>query len=110
MWGGASPRPPFRPLPQLVLRPDASHYAYINYNRDGTGAWAFVDGRQVNYFGEIVQYTARNRLGSTLRTPDGNTILLLNGKPEIKANSFRQITISPDGKQIAMIITPQPNA
>ena len=49
-------------------------------------------------------------LVSTMRTPDNNTILLLNGKPEIKANSFRQMTISPDGKQIAMIITPQPNA
>jgi hypothetical protein len=104
------PGPAMRTLPQLVLSPDGSHYAYVNYNRDGTGAWAFVDGRQVNFFGDIVQYTARNMLVSTMRTPDGNNILLLNGKPEIKANSFRQITISADGKQIAMIITPQPNS
>ena len=46
------PGPAMRTLPQLVLSPDGSHYAYINYNRDGTGAWAFVDGRQVNYFGD----------------------------------------------------------
>ena len=104
------PGPPMSTVPQLVLSPDGSHYAYINYNRDGTGAWAFVDGRQVNYFGEIVQYTGRNNLVSTMRTPDGNTVLLLNGKPEIKANSFQKITISPDGKEIAMVITPQPNA
>jgi len=104
------PGPATRTLPQLVLSPDGSHYAYVNYNRDGTGAWAFVDGRQVNYFGDIVQYTAKNILVSTMHTPDNNNILLLNGKPEIKANSIRQMTISPDGKQIAMIITPQPNA
>jgi hypothetical protein len=104
------PGPAMRTLPQLVLSPDGSHYAYINYNRDGTGAWAFVDGKQVDFFGDIVQFTAQNNLVSTMRTPDGNNILLLNGKPEIKANSFRQITISPDCKQIAMIITPQPNA
>ena len=104
------PGPAMRTLPQLFLSPDGSRYAYINYNRDGTGAWAFVDGKQVNYFGDIVQFTAQNNLVSTMRTPDGNNILLLNGKPEIKANSFRQMTISPDGKQIAMIITPQPNA
>jgi len=35
---------------------------------------------------------------------------LLDGKPEARANAFRQITISPDGKQIAMIVTPQQNA
>ena len=52
------------------------------------GAWAFVDGRQVNYFGDNLQFTAQNILVSTMRTPDGNNILLLNGKPEIKANSF----------------------
>ena len=104
------PGPATRTLPQLVLSPDGTHYAYVNYNRDGTGAWAFVDGRQVNYFGDIVQYTAKNILVSTMHTPDNNNILLLNGKPEIKANSFRQMTISPDGKQMAMIITPQPNA
>ena len=104
------PGPAMRTLPQLVLSPDGSHYAYVNYNRDGTGAWAFVDGRQVNYFGDNLQYSARNILVSTLHTPDNNTILLLNGKPEIKASSFRQMTISPDGKQIAMIITPQQGA
>ena len=104
------PGPPMRMLPQLVLSPDGTRYAYVNYNRDGTGAWAVVDGRQVNYFGDNLQFTARNMLVSTMRTKDGNYIFLLNGKPEIKANSFNQISISPDGKQIAMIITPQQGA
>jgi len=102
--------PAMRTLPQLVLSPDGEHYAYINYNRDGTGAWTFVDGKQVKFFGDIMQYTARNVLVSTQRMPDGNTALLLDGKPEARANAFRQITISPDGKQIAMIVTPQQNA
>ena len=102
--------PAMRTLPQLVLSPDGDHYAYINYNRDGTGAWTFVDGKQVNFFGDIVQYTARNVLITTQRMPDGNTALLMDGKPEAKANAFRQITISPDGKQIAIIVTPQQNS
>jgi len=104
------PGPAMRTLPQLMLSPDGDHYAYVNYNRDGTGAWTFVDGKQVNFFGDLMQYTPRNVLVSTQRTADGNSVLLLNGRPEAKANAFRQITISPDGKQIAIIVTPQQNA
>ncbi len=104
------PGPAMRTLPQLFLSPDGSHYAYINYNRDGTGAWTFVDGRQVNYFGDNLQYTGRNVLVSTMHTADNNNILVLNGKPEIKAQSLTPTWISDDGKQIAMIITPQQGA
>ncbi len=104
------PGPAMRTLPQLILSPDGSHYAYVNYNRDGTGAWTFVDGKQVNFFGDIQQYTARNVLVSTMRAPDGNNIFVLNGKPSIKALSIAPIWISDDGKQIAMIITPQQGA
>jgi hypothetical protein len=99
--------PAMQTLPQLILSPDGSRYAYVNHNRDGTGAWAVVDGRQVNYFGDILQYTARNMLISTMSTPDNNTIFLLNGKPEIKAYSFNQKWFSDDGKQLALLITPQ---
>ena len=95
--------PPMRTLPQLYLSPDGNHYAYVNYNRDGTGAWAFVDGRQVNYFGDNLQYTAKNVLLSTMRTPDNNNILVINGKPEIKAYAFNQTWISPDGKRYAAL-------
>ncbi len=104
------PGPPLRTLPQLVLSPDGNHYAYVNYNRDGTGAWTFVDGRQVNYFGDNLQYTARNVLLSTMHTPDNNSVFVLNGKPSIKALSLSPMWVSDDGKQIAMIITPQQGA
>jgi hypothetical protein len=104
------PGPATRTLPQLILSPDGSHYAYVNYNRDGTGAWAFVDGKQVNFFGDNLQYTARNVLISTMHTPDNNNIFVLNGKPSIKALSISPMWISDDGKQIAMIITPQQGA
>ena len=104
------PGPAMRTLPQLILSPDGNHYAYVNYNRDGTGAWAFVDGKQVNFFGDNLQYTAKNVLVSQMHTPDNNNILVLNGKPSIKALSISPMWISDDGKQIAMIITPQQGA
>jgi WD40-like Beta Propeller Repeat len=104
------PGPAMRTVPQLVLSPDGNHYAYINYNRDGTGAWAFVDGKQVNFFGDNLQYTARNVLVSTMHTPDNNNVFVLNGKPSIKALGLTPMWISDDGKQIAMIITPQQGA
>src|ERR1700722_6358374 len=66
------PGPAMRTLPQLMLSPDGDHYAYVNYNRDGTGAWTFVDGKQVNFFGDLMQYTPRNVLVSTQRTAEGN--------------------------------------
>jgi hypothetical protein len=99
--------PPSLYLPQLIISPDGNHYAYVSINRDGTGAWAFVDGRQVNYFGDNLQYTAKNVLLSTMHSPDNNNIFVINGKPEIKAYAFNQTWISPDGKQIAMLITPK---
>jgi hypothetical protein len=97
-------------LPQLVISPDGNHYAYVSYNRDGTAAWAFVDGRQVNYFGENLQYTARNVLVSTMHTPDNNNVLVLDGKPSIKALTLTPMWISDDGKQIANVITPRQGA
>lgn len=97
--------PAMRNLPQLNLSPDGNHYAYVNGN-----AWGFVDGRQVNYFGEDLQYTPRNLLISTMRAPDGNNVFAINGKPEMKAASFNQKWISTDGKQIAMVISPQNQA
>lgn len=110
IYADGKPGPAMRNLSQLILSPDGNHYAYVNYNRDGTGAWAVVDGRQVNYFGDNLQYTPRNVLMSTLRSQDGNNVLLLNGKPEIKASAFNQTWISSDGKQIAQLITPRQGA
>ena len=102
--------PAMRSLPQLYVSPDGSHYAYAYNDRGSENSWAFVDGRQVNFFGDDLQYTARNMLVSTMPTKDGNVILSLNGKPEIKAAAFNQKWISDDGRQVALQIVPQRGA
>jgi hypothetical protein len=92
---------------QLVLSPDGNHYAYVGYQHNGEGPpWGVVDGRQVNFFGDNLQYTGRNVLLSTIS--DNNvSILVLNGKPEVKAAQISPMWISPDGLQIAIVITPK---
>jgi hypothetical protein len=101
--------PAMRNLPTLVLSPDGEHYAYVYANPQGVSEWAFVDGRQVNYFGDNLQYTGRNVLISTA-SANNATILCINGKPSIKAASLNPMWISPDGKQIAIMITPTQGA
>ena len=65
-----------------------------------------MDGRQVNYFGEDLQYTGRNVLLSKARV-EGMSVLLLNGKPELKALQLAPMWTSPDGRQIAIVVIPQ---
>jgi WD40 repeat protein len=95
--------------PQLVLSPDGDHFAYVGYeNSRGPAAWAVVDGHQVSFFGEQLQYTARNHLVSII-TENNTQTLVIDGKPEIKATSLNPMWISPDGAQIALEITGKPN-
>jgi Tol biopolymer transport system component len=102
------PGPPTGISQPLIISPDGEHYAYGGFTNSSLGNgvpnWAVVDGQQVNYVGDM-QYTAKNVLLSTLPF-QGNTLLLLNGKPSIKAYGINPIWISPDGAQIAMMITP----
>lgn len=93
--------------PQLVISGDGAHYAYVSPDRPANGQqWAVVDGRQVNYFGDNLQYTGRNVLVSKTSV-NGTNALFLNGKPEIKALNLQPMWISPDGAQIAVVITPR---
>ena len=93
--------------PTLAISPDGAHYAYVGYDRaSGPPMWAIVDGRQVNYFGDNLQYTGRSVLTARLNA-DNATTLLLNGKPEIKAARLDPTWMSPDGLQIAMVVTPK---
>ncbi len=93
--------------PTLAVSPDGEHYGYVGYDRaSGPPLWAFVDGRQVNYFGDNLQYTGRSVLLARLNA-DGTTTLSLNGKPEIKASRLDPTWLSPDGAQIAMVVTPK---
>jgi hypothetical protein len=94
---------------QLVISPDGEHYAYTGFEHglgNGVPNWAVVDGRQVNYFGDELQYTARNTLVSRMAV-DGATILLFNGKPALKAYGIGRLFISPDGAELATVITPR---
>ena len=66
----------------IIFSDDGAHYAYVGaYSRTGSGIWSVVDGRQVNFFGDQLQYNARNVLISKLNLGNA-TGLLLNGKPE----------------------------
>lgn len=94
---------------QLVLSPDGDHFAYVGYeNSRGPAAWTIVDGQQIPFFGEQLQYTARNHLISIV-TENNTQTLVLDGKPAIKATSVNPMWISPDGAQIALEITGKPN-
>jgi hypothetical protein len=93
--------------PHLVISPDGAHYAYVGYERGRPETkWGVVDGRQVNFFGEELQYTGRNVLISKMNV-EGANIFLLNGKPEFKAYQLNPMWISPDGRQVAIVITPR---
>jgi hypothetical protein len=98
------------PMP-LVVSPDGEHYAYTGFEHaslgNGIPNWAVVDGRKVNFIGDQLQYTARNVLVSRI-SADGNSILVLNGKPAIKANVISPLWISDDGMEVGMVITPNP--
>jgi hypothetical protein len=96
---------------QMVTSPDGVHYAYTGFVGglgNGTPNWAYVDGRQVNYFGDNLQYTGKNVLMSRMSV-DGANVVLFNGKPLLKATRLDPTWISPDGIQIAMVIGPKPN-
>jgi hypothetical protein len=100
------PGPSARVPEQLVVSPDGEHYAYIGYEPNGVAQWSVVDGRQVNFFGDNLQYTGKNVLLSRL-TVEGNAVLLINGKPMLKAAALNPMWISPDGNEIAVEITPK---
>jgi len=97
--------PAARLLPSAVMSPDGEHYAYVGeYSNAGIGLWSFVDGRRVNYFGDRLQYSGRGNLVSYVALPDG-VGLVFNGKPGIKAMRLDPLWMSPDGAQIAMVVT-----
>jgi len=91
--------------PQLVVSADGAHYAYVGYERDRANTkWAVVDGRQVNFFGDNLQYTGKGVLVSRM-SENGAAVLVLNGKPKLKASRLDPTWMSPDGAEIAIVIT-----
>jgi WD40 repeat protein len=101
------PGPQGRYLPQLMFSPDGSRYAYTGTVVGGNDQWAVVDGQQVQYFGEINQFSTNNHLLAIYHDDASNTsILVMDGKPILRTFSIRNIWTSPDGKQIAFLIQP----
>ncbi len=108
MDGKPGPKP--RYLPQLFFSPDGSRYAYVGTEFGGNNQWAVVDGRQVNYFGDIDQFAPNNHLISIYRDNSTSTsVFVMDGKPQFKASGIGRVWTSADGKQIAMMLTPNQN-
>jgi hypothetical protein len=105
------PGPESRALPRLIFSPDGTHYAYTDEEEGSPSKWAVVDGKQVNFFGDIDQFAANNHLLSIVHDNANHAaIFVMDGKPRFKAANVGKIWTSADGKEIAMIITPAPNA
>ena len=101
------PGPKGRYLPQPMFSQDGSRYAYTGTVVGGNDQWAVVDGRQVKYFGEINQFSAKNHLLAVYHDGASNTsILAMDGKPILRTYAIRNVWTSPDGKQIALQIQP----
>ncbi len=104
MDGVAGPQSRYQPV--LNFSPDGTRYTYNGTVVGGNQNWGFVDGKQVNYFGEFSQFSATNHLISLYPADGGGTIFVLDGKPEFKAGGIRNVWTSADGKQIAILIQP----
>jgi hypothetical protein len=108
MDGVAGPASRYQPV--VNFSPDGTRYAYVGTVVGGNQNWAVVDGKQVQYFGDISQFTPNDHLISLYPADGAGTIFVLDGKPEFKAASIQQIWTSADGKQIAFEFTPNPQA
>ena len=106
------PGPPSGISQPVFISPDGEHYAYGGFTNaslgNGIPNWDVVDGRQVNYIGEIQKFTGK-RVHVSRATADGAQILVFNGRPTVKAAGIDPIWISDDGVQVAMVITPPGN-
>jgi hypothetical protein len=97
---------PFGTIGPVFTTPDAAHYAYNGQNIDAQAAkWAVVDGKQVQYFGDILGFMPNGSLLSQA-TANGNTVILANGKPISQVSSLNHFAISPVGARLVMLVTP----
>lgn len=98
------PGPKSRIVPKVVTSQDGAHYAYVGTQADGNDTpWAVVDGRQVKYFGDELQFSAKGHLFALLKGK-GEMALNVNGKNTLVANSITQVHISPTGGEISAVV------
>jgi hypothetical protein len=108
------PEPVGAQAPQVVFSPDGEHYAYVGtsaylgaFQADAAkNKWNVVDGRQVKYFGDNLQFTAAGHLVSMLNE-NGLDTLVLDGKPVMRATNIRPVWASPVGTQVAAVMLPK---
>ena len=98
------PGPNSHTPPKVVTSPDGAHYAYVGTQADGHDTpWAVVDGKQVKYFGDELQFSAKGHLFAQLKGK-GEMALNVDGKNILVANNITQIHLSPTGGEIAAMV------
>jgi hypothetical protein len=104
------PEPWSHQAPQVVFSPDGEHYAYVGTQADAAKTrWNVVDGRQVKYFGDNLQFTAASHLVSVLNE-DGLDTLVVDNKPVMRAAKIWPVWASSTGNQIAAVMLPRRGA
>lgn len=104
------PQPWSRQAPHVVFSADGEHYAYFGTQPDAAKTvWSVVDGRQVQYFGDNLQFTATGHLVSVLHA-NGLDTLTLDYKPVMRATKVGPVWVSPTGTQIAAVMLSRQDA
>jgi len=95
-WSGESPN--------VAFSPDGAAYAYSG-TLPATRETKFgvVNGRQVAYFGEDLQFNGAGNLVSKL-TANRIDTLILDGKPMMRAANIQQVWVSKVGGHVAAVI------
>jgi hypothetical protein len=91
---------------ELAFSPDGDHYAYVWNDPKKQKPWMLiVDGKPAAYQGGVPQWTNDNKhLYSQKQVPGGSTELLFDGKPLMRAFSFR-VYIPPVGDMVVVAVT-----
>jgi len=97
-------------LTTILFSPDGAHYTYTGVADDNTTQWSVIDGKQIHYLGDKVQFTDTDHLLSVYYDNDSHTSLLIaDGKAVMKANSIPQVWISPKGTLTLAMVQGKPN-
>jgi len=85
-------------LTTILFSPDGNHYVYTGVADDNTTQWTVIDGKQIHYIGDKVQFTDTGHLLSVYYDNDAHVnIMIADGKAVMKALAITQIWISPKG-------------
>gem|GEM_PF-2211817 len=104
------PGPKSYSMPVVTASPDGEHFAYVGAGFDGQQTpFAVVDGKQVPYFGDNIQYTGKGHLIGIVRGPEEG-VITVDGQAGVRARSIIQVWVSPGGGQLIATVVPQDGA